>query len=129
LGLPLDCVVASSCAFPGVFAPISIDGRRYMDGAVCAQRQRRPREGLRIVLTPALGQPDEIGKRFAALLEAEVKTLRDGGPNVGLIAPGAAGIKAFGPSLTDATHRFAAAFAGPCGGLNNADKIRGAWSD
>jgi hypothetical protein len=86
-------------------------------------------EGLRIVLTPALGQPDEIGKRFAALLEAEVKTLRDGGPNVGLIAPGAAGIKAFGPSLTDATHRFAAAFAGPCRGLNNADKIRGAWSD
>lgn len=33
-GVPLVDAVAASCAVPGVWPPVSIDGRRYMDGGV-----------------------------------------------------------------------------------------------
>src|SRR5581483_6788906 len=33
-GAPLDRAVASSCAVPGAYPPVTINGRRYMDGGV-----------------------------------------------------------------------------------------------
>lgn len=33
-GVPLDRAIAASCSVPGVFPPIGINGRRYMDGGV-----------------------------------------------------------------------------------------------
>ena len=35
-GAPFDAAVASSCAAPGIFPAITIDGRRYYDGGVCS---------------------------------------------------------------------------------------------
>jgi len=32
----LDQAVAASCAIPGWYAPVTIDGRRYVDGGVCS---------------------------------------------------------------------------------------------
>ena len=33
-GVPLVQAVAASCAVPGVYPPVSIDGRRYVDGGM-----------------------------------------------------------------------------------------------
>jgi NTE family protein len=33
-GVPLDRAVAASCAVPAVYPPVTIDGRRYMDGGI-----------------------------------------------------------------------------------------------
>jgi len=33
-GVPLERAVAASCCVPGIFAPVSIEGRRYIDGGV-----------------------------------------------------------------------------------------------
>jgi NTE family protein len=33
-GVPLDRAVASSCALPGIWSPIAINGERYMDGGI-----------------------------------------------------------------------------------------------
>ena len=130
-GVALARAVASSCAFPGVFAPVAIDGHRYMDGGIRSVTNADLAKGYAtiVVVAPTLGQTDEIGLRYSTLLDNEVKTLRDNGSKVAVIAPDAASLKAFGPTLTDSSRRIAAAEAGLMQGRAAADKIRPAWQD
>ena len=46
-GVPLSRAVAASCAGPGVFPPVEIDGRRYIDGGMRSptNADRRPPTG------------------------------------------------------------------------------------
>lgn len=129
-GVPLARAVASSCAFPGVFAPITINGHRYMDGGMWSATHADLAKNYQtvIVVAPTVGYTDEIGKRFKAPLDSELKTLRDGGSDVELIAPDAASIEAFGSSLGDASRRASAGAAGRAEGRSQAAKIRSTWS-
>lgn len=129
-GVPLARAVASSCAFPGVFAPITINGHRYMDGGMWSATHADLAKNYQtvIVVAPTVGYTDEVGKRFKAPLDRELKTLRDGGSDVELIAPDAASIAAFGSSLGDASRRASAGAAGRAEGRNKAAKIRSMWS-
>ena len=126
----LAYAVASSCALPGVFAPVEIDGHRYMDGGVRSATNADLARGCKmaVILAPTAGLADRLAKDFTAHLDGELKALRDGGCNVALITPDAASLKAFGPSIGDERHRAAPLEAGRREGQAKASSIGKLWN-
>ncbi len=124
-GVPLALAVASSCALPGVFAPVSIKSHRYMDGGVRSVTNADLARGCKtaVVLAPTIGLDDALAKSFTRPLRAELQTLRESGCTVALIAPDAASLKAFGASIADEKHRAPALNAGRTQGRNTAGEI------
>jgi NTE family protein len=123
--VPLAMAVAASCALPGVFAPVTIDGHRYMDGGVRSVTNADLARGCEtaLILAPTASLEDPIAKAFTQPLEGEIRSLRDGGCTVELIAPDAASLKAFGPSIGDEHHRAPAFEAGRTQGQGLASAI------
>ena len=56
-GVPLVSAVAASCAVPGVYPPVTIDGRRYMDGGMRSAANADLAQGYDrlVVLAPIRG--------------------------------------------------------------------------
>jgi NTE family protein len=129
--VPLAVAVASSCALPGVFAPVAINGHRYMDGGVRSVTNADLARGCKtaLVFAPTVGVDDPLAKSFTSPLNGELTTLRDSGCKVELIAPDAASISAFGATLGDESHRAPAFNAGHLEGRNRAAEIIKLWSD
>ena len=130
-GVPLALAVASSCALPGVFAPVTINGHRYMDGGVRSVTNADLARGCKaaLVLAPTMGLHDALAKSFTRPLNGELQTLRDSGCKVELIVPDAASLKAFGTTLGDENHRAPAVNAGRIEGRNKAGEVARLWSD
>jgi NTE family protein len=126
-GVPLALAVASSCAFPGLFAPVAINAHEYMDGGIRSPTNADLAVGCKtaLVLAPTIGQTDPIGRYN--LLDRELKTLRNSGCKIALIIPDAASLKAFGPTLGDEGRRAPAANAGLIEGRAKAGEIATAW--
>ncbi|WP_431902929.1 patatin-like phospholipase family protein [Amycolatopsis thermoflava] len=99
--------VAASCAVPGTWPPVTIDGRRYIDGGVRSMENADLAAGCDRVLvlrvTEVPGNTD---------LDEQVAALRRDGAAVLVVAPDAAAAEAIGPNLLDPTVREAAARAG-----------------
>jgi NTE family protein len=129
--VPLAVAVASSCALPGIFAPVTINDHRYMDGGVRSVTNADLGRGCRtaLVLAPTMGVADPLAKSFTRPLTSELQTLRDGGCKVELIAPDAASLSAFGATLGDEHNRSRAFQAGRLEGRNLAAEIVRLWSD
>ena len=130
-GVPLAVAVASSCALPGVFAPVTINGHRYIDGGVRSVTNADLARGCKtaVVLAPTMGTNDALAKSFTRPLNGELRTLRDSGCKVELIVPDDASLKAFGATLGDENHRAPAVNAGRIEGRNKAGEIAKLWSD
>lgn len=130
-GVPLDLAVASSCALPGVFAPITINGHRYMDGGVRSVTNADLARGCQtaVVLAPTMGLNDPLAKSFTRPLNGELQTLTESGCKVELIAPDSESLKEFGASIGDETHRAPPFNAGRIEGRNKAGEIAKLWSD
>ncbi len=130
-GVPLAFAVASSCALPGVFAPVTINGHRYMDGGVRSVTNADLASGCKkaVVLAPTMGLDDPLAKSFTRPLSAELRTLRDSGCKVELIVPDAASLKSFGASIGDENHRPPPVSAGRLEGRYLAGEIAKLWSD
>jgi NTE family protein len=130
-GVPLALAVASSCALPGVFAPVTIEGHRYMDGGVRSVTNADLARGCKsaIVIAPTMGLDDALAKSFTRPLGGELQTLRDSGCKVELIAPDAASLAAFGASIGDEHHRAPALEAGRVEGRSKANEIAAFWND
>jgi NTE family protein len=107
--------VAASCAIPAFYHPVSINGRRYIDGGVCSQSNADLAGGLGldavVVLNPMSSQAD-IGARgpagrLAAALRAssrrrlghEVRKLREEGTEVLVLQPTADDLAVMGNNL------------------------------
>lgn len=100
--VPLHLAVAASCAVPGYFAPVEIDGQTYVDGGVHSPTNaailRKRRLDLVIVISPMSGPAGwvptsvfEATRRHAARLVAwEVRALRAMGTPVVVFRPGRA---------------------------------------
>ncbi len=121
-GVPLARVVAASCAVPGVWPPVTIDGRRYMDGGVRSGTNADLAAGYErvVVLAPL---PHGMGTGAARLVERLRASSR-----VELVTPDAAARKAFGRNLLDPARRAGAARAGRTQAASFVDRVRSVWT-
>lgn len=121
--VPLVTAVAASCAVPGVWPPVTIDGRRYMDGGVRSGVNADLAAGYDqiVVLAPI---PRGLGPMPGAAKEVAVLR-RDS--RVALVTPDASALKAFGRNVLDPAHRAAAARAGLAQAEAVADAVREVW--
>lgn len=115
--------VCASCAIPGVFRPLVLDGRSYVDGGVWSptNMDRAPaRRGTSVLclnptgsMRPSRGMPfGAIGLVSRSLAEVEALALRRRGAHVTVVAPDAASVEAMGPNLMDARPRAQVIAAG-----------------
>ncbi|HLG96154.1 MAG TPA: patatin-like phospholipase family protein [Bryobacteraceae bacterium] len=130
-GVSLGRAVASSCSVPGIFPPVTLRGRRYMDGGMRSATNADLAKGHDIVfvlaLTVAAAAASPIGDIFRRRLEEELDTVRSSGGRVALILPDAASQEAFGLNLMDYRRRPAAARAGMIQGRAQAANLQPLW--
>lgn len=123
--------VASSCAVPGVFPPITIRGRRYMDGGMRSPTNADAAKGYDLVAVIALrgaAIDPTIAEGFQRALDRELDILRGSGARVELIVPDPASVETFGMNMMDPTRRKGAATAGVAQGKASADHLREFWN-
>ncbi len=112
--------VEASCAIPGVFRPIVVDGRRYVDGGVWSPTSldRAPVErGTRVLcLNPTgslRGAPfGALSVLSRSLAGVEALTLQRRGAHVTTVSPDQGSMTAIGPNLMDPTPRAEVIAAG-----------------
>jgi NTE family protein len=123
-GPPLVDAVAASCAVPGVWPPVTIDGRRYIDGGMRSPANAHLAADCdRIVVlapTPAgFGPITGVARQVAELRRhAEVAVL----------VPDAAARKAIGRNVLDPARRAGAARAGRAQAAAEAAAVAAVWS-
>jgi NTE family protein len=133
-GVELDRAVASSCALPGLFAPITINDRRYIDGGFRSGTNADLASGhdrvliisLLAAVTAASGQDARLGP--AGQLDSEIAALADSGSVVELIEADQAGAQAMGANLMDRAAIPAAVDEGVRQGESAARRLRELWS-
>ncbi|MFL6125784.1 patatin-like phospholipase family protein [Actinophytocola sp.] len=123
-GVPLVRAVAASCAVPGVWPPVTIEGKRYMDGGVRSGSNADLAEGCSrvVVLSP---MPRSFGPMTG--VAAQVEELRRSA-EVALVTPDAAASRAFGRNMLDPAARAAAARAGLAQASSVVAAVREVWS-
>jgi NTE family protein len=117
----LSEAVMASCAIPGWFTPVSIGGRRYVDGGTCSPTSLDLLAGRGLdevfVLSPMTSftydEPDSVvgrlERRFRRIvtrrLLREVAKVRRAGTRVTILSPGAEDLEAIGVNLMDPSRR------------------------
>ena len=110
-GVSLVDAVAASCAVPGVWPPVTIDGRRYTDGGVRSTDNADLAAGAeRITVISPMGMDAAI-PTLLPLREA-VAALSAGGASVTVVWPDKASVAAIGTNALDPATRTPAATAG-----------------
>jgi NTE family protein len=110
-GASLIDAVAASCAVPGIWPPVTIGGRRYIDGGVRSSDNADLAAGAeRIVIISPLGYNSPIPAPVP--LREVVGQLRAGGSEVTVMAPDQASAAAIGANPLDPGTRVPAAEAG-----------------
>jgi NTE family protein len=130
-GVGVTRAVASSCSVPGVYPPVTIAGRRYIDGGMRSGTNADVATGHELVVLVVVRLAAAAGpaaERIAARLDDEVRTLRDGGAEVLVIGPDEASQSAFGPNLMDFRRRPGAVRAGLAQGAEAAQRLREVWT-
>lgn len=116
-----DAVMAS-CAIPGWYEPVSINGRRYVDGGMCSATSLDLAAGLGLdvvyVLAPMASLVSDTPRSLPARAERgmrrlvtrrllrEAEKVRAGGTEVVLITPGPADLAVIGANLMDPRRRL-----------------------
>jgi NTE family protein len=124
-GVPLVHAVAASCAVPGVWPPVTIEGRRYMDGGARSGTNADLAAGYdKVVLLAPLVRG--IGPMPGAA--AHVERLRRESA-VALVSPDPEALRAFGRNVLDPAKRADAARAGLRQAASVASAVRAVWSE
>ena len=130
-GVGVTRAVASSCSVPGVYPPITLKGRRWMDGGVRSATNADLATGHEVVavvsVMPRALTPGAALVRTFAGLEDEVQRLEGGGSQVTVLAPDAASQEAMGGNLMDFRRRAQAARAGLAQGEALAAELAKVW--
>jgi NTE family protein len=130
-GVGVVRAVASSCSVPGVYPPVTLKGRRYIDGGMRSSTNADMATGHEVVVVVAVrlgAATGTLGERIAARFNEEIETLKDGGGTVLAVTPDEASIAAFGPNLMDFRRRPGAARAGLAQGLAYAADMKAYWN-
>jgi len=110
-GVSLVDAVAASAAVPGIWPPVTIGGRRYMDGGVRSADNADLAEGAaRITVISPLGMDSPLPTPLP--LHGVLTSLKDGGATVTVISPDEASVAAIGINPLDPETRVPAATAG-----------------
>ncbi len=129
-GVGVTRAVASSCSVPGIYPPITIDGRRWIDGGMRSGTNADMAAGhdLVVIVAVRLGAPaGGAAARIAARLDEEVETLKNAGSTVVVVAPDEASQAAMGVNLMDFGKRADAARAGLAQGSSEAAELAAVW--
>jgi NTE family protein len=131
-GVGVVRAVASSCSVPGVYPPITLKGRRWMDGGVRSPTNADLAAGhervVVISVMPREFTPGASLVRMFESLDAEVEKLEAGGAQVVVVSPTPESQTAMGGNLMDFRKRADAARAGLAQGAAMADELRGFWA-
>jgi NTE family protein len=123
-GVSLVDAVTASCAVPGVWPPVTIEGRRWIDGGMRSSANADLAEGYQrvVVLAPVSGGFGPIAR-----LADQVALLRAGGAHVTVVTPDRPSRRAIGRNMLDPARRAVAARAGHAQAASVAAEIRDAW--
>ncbi|MHB8575798.1 MAG: patatin-like phospholipase family protein [Dehalococcoidia bacterium] len=129
-GVPLDRAIGSSCAVPGLFPPITINGRRYVDGGVRSGTSADLAKGCDgvVIIAPIGASSEGIGAIARRQIDAEIDALESSGSAVTLLLPDDEALQAFGPNLMDSARTAPAAQAGRRQGAALAEVLRDGWA-
>jgi NTE family protein len=108
-GVDLVDAVGASCAVPGVWPPVTINGRRWMDGGMRSPANADLAAGYDRVVVVA---PITRGLKPMPTVTDQVTELARSCQAVALLAPDAASVAAFGRNLLDPRTRAPSARAG-----------------
>src|SRR3954465_12302909 len=122
-GVPLLQAVAASCAVPGVYPPVTIDGRRYVDGGMRSAANADLAQGHDRVVVLA---PIARGVGPMAGVDAQVTGLVS---RVAVFSPDAGSRKAIGRNGLDPAARAASAAAGRAQAATVARQVAEVWDD
>ena len=116
--------VGASCAVPGVWPPVTIGERRFMDGGMrtivnadLAARYQRV-----VIVAPVV-----VGIGFMASPRRQAAALTAAGARVALVRPDRAAVRAIGRNVLDVSRRTAAAKAGRAQAAAEAPAVRAVW--
>jgi NTE family protein len=108
-GASLVEAVSASCAVPGVWPPVQINGRRWMDGGMRSAANADLAAGFdRVVVLAPLWR----GLRVMPPALRQCQQLAAGGSSVVLVMPSAEAAAVIGPNMLDSARRAASARAG-----------------
>jgi NTE family protein len=118
---------------PGIFPPVTINGRRYMDGGIGSTTNAEVAAGYDKVLVVApTGSGRAPGSAIAAAAQrrfaAELDVVRASGGEVDVISPGDEFAQTIGANVMDVALRFPAAELGLRQGAREAARIREFWA-
>ena len=119
---PLSDAVMASCAIPGWFEPVMIDGRTYVDGGAWSATSADVLAGQGLdevyVVAPMVSfekdQPDSLLSRLerrwrgsvTRRCQSEVAELQEGGARVIVLGPGREDLEAMGGNFMDGRRRL-----------------------
>ncbi len=128
-GAPLHRAIASSCSVPGLFPPVMINGRRYLDGGVrsCTNADLAAGFDNVLIVAPIGVRPDGIDPLAKGMATAEVEALRAAGASVELAFPDERAQEAMGINRMDSSRRGLCVDAGCEQGRSLAGHIA-AWA-
>lgn len=123
-GASLVEAVAASCAVPGVWPPVTIGGRRYIDGGIRSGTHMDLARGCAAVLA-VVPLPRGFGPMTSAAEHA--RQLEQQGSRVLVVSPDAAALRAIGRNVLDPRRRAPAAQAGRAQAQAVAGHVRRLW--
>ncbi|MER5639057.1 patatin-like phospholipase family protein [Kitasatospora sp. NPDC002227] len=120
-GVELSSAVAASTAFPGIYPPITLNGRRHLDGSLHSATNARLAAGARtlVVIDPQAHLfPRELLRQELAVAAAHT---------VVTLEPDPAAVAGFGPDLNDRAAWVPAHQAGLRQAAEAAERLRPVW--
>jgi NTE family protein len=134
-GVPLARAIASSCCVPGIFPPVTINGRRYVDGGMKSATNAELAAGDdRVIVVSVTAGMERAATAFPAMaerakkrMEEELAAITSKGGEVKMIAPDEESQAAFGTNLMDFSRRGEIADAGLRQGKLEAAGLRDFW--
>lgn len=122
-GVPLLQAVAASCAVPGVYPPVTIDGRRYVDGGMRSAANADLAQGYdRLVVLAPIAR----GIGPLASVDAQVTGLVS---RIAVVSPDEGSRKAIGRNVLDPAARAPSAQAGRAQAATVAREVAEVWND
>lgn len=120
-GVSLVPAVAASCAVPLVWPPVTISGRRYMDGGMRSVANADLAAGCSRVVVVA-----PLTRSMSPAATPQAQAARLGVPSI-VVSPDRAALAAIGSNLLDPARRRPAAEAGFAQAGSVADAVRAVW--